>query len=96
MENTAAVDSLEAMGASFAAIADCMRRVTGDSGSADPLRDQADACLDGLAESARAEAMVAAVRVHVAAAYAEKALISAGMQVPVRPSPEGTLPSDTP
>jgi hypothetical protein len=55
-----------------------MRRVTGNSGSADPLRDQADACLDGLAESARAEAMMAAVRVHFAAAYAEKAAALAG------------------
>jgi hypothetical protein len=78
MENTAAVDSLEALGASFAALADCVRRVTGDSGSADPLRDQADACLDGLAESARAEAMMAAVRVHLAAGYAEKAAALAG------------------
>jgi hypothetical protein len=73
MENTAAVDAMEAFEASVAALADCMRRVRGDSGSADPLRDQADACLDGLAESARAEAMMAAVRVHLAAAYAEKA-----------------------
>jgi hypothetical protein len=78
MESTAADDAMEAIGASFAALADCMRRATGDSGSADPLRDQADACLDGLAESARAEAKLAAVRVHLAAAYAEKAAALAG------------------
>jgi hypothetical protein len=75
MENTAAAEGLEAFESS---LADCMRRVTGDSGSADPLRDQADACLDGLAESARAEAMMAAMRVHFAAAYAAKATALAG------------------
>jgi hypothetical protein len=73
MENMAAVDAWEAFEASVAALGVCVRRVRGDSGSADPLRDQADACLDGLAESARAEAMVAAMRVHFAAAYADKA-----------------------
>jgi hypothetical protein len=78
MENTAAGDAFEAFEASVAALADCMRRVTGNSGSTDPLRDQADACLDGLAESARAEAMMAAVRVHLAAAYADKAAALAG------------------
>jgi hypothetical protein len=78
MESRAAVDSLEAFGASVAALGDCVRRVTRDSGSADPLRDQANACLDGLAESARAEAMMAAVKVHLAAAYADKAAALAG------------------
>ncbi len=78
MENTAAPDAFEAFEASVAALGDCVRRVTGNSGSADPLRNQADACLDGLAESARAEAMVAAVRVHLAAAFAEKAAALAG------------------
>jgi hypothetical protein len=73
MENMAAAEGLEAFEASVAALADCMRRVTGNSGSADPLRDQADACLDGLAESAREEAMMSAVRVHLAAGYAVKA-----------------------
>jgi hypothetical protein len=73
MESRAAVDALEAFEASVAALGALVRRATGDSGSADPLRDQADACLDGLAESARADAMMAAVRVHLAAGYAEKA-----------------------
>jgi hypothetical protein len=80
MENTAAAEVLGAIGASFAALADCVARGLGStgSGSGDPLRDQADACLDGLAESARAEAMMAAVRVHLAAAYADKAAALAG------------------
>ena len=38
---------------------------------ADPLGDQADACLDGLADVARMEARLAAVKVHLAAGFAE-------------------------
>jgi hypothetical protein len=81
MENMAADEALESFESSVAALVALVRRVTGASGSADPLRDQADACLDGLAESARAEAMLAAVRVHLAAEFAEKAAALAGPAV---------------
>jgi hypothetical protein len=66
---------MESIMASVSALADCVRRATGDSGSggADPLREQADACLDGLAESVRVDAIVAALRVHLAAGFADKA-----------------------
>ncbi|HEY8700484.1 MAG TPA: endonuclease, partial [Arthrobacter sp.] len=71
----AAEEALEAIGSAFAALADYVRRGTGGRGPAgsDPLREQADACLDGLAESARVEAMLAAVKVHLTDGYAEKA-----------------------
>ncbi|MEJ1195291.1 endonuclease, partial [Pseudarthrobacter sp. CCNWLW207] len=76
-----AVEAFEAAAAEFAA---CMRRGLGGrgsqagfqmgsgmgSGGGDPLRGQADACLDGLGGSVRVEAMVAAFRVRLAAAYA--------------------------
>ncbi|MEJ1194541.1 DUF222 domain-containing protein [Pseudarthrobacter sp. CCNWLW207] len=51
------------------------------SGGGDPLRGQADACLDGLGGSVRVDAMVAAFRVRLAAAYAGKA---AALDGPVR------------
>ena len=74
MESRPADDALEAFEASAAALVALVRRATGNSGSggADPLRDQADACLDGLAESARVDAMLAALRVRLTAGYAEK------------------------
>jgi hypothetical protein len=75
MESTAAVGALEALEASVAAMVVHVRRGIGNSISvgSDPLREQADACLDGLAESARVEAMLTAVRVHLTAEYADKA-----------------------
>jgi hypothetical protein len=75
MESTAAVETLEAVEASVAALAVVVRRGTGNLGAtgADPLRDQADACLDGLAEVARVEARMAALKVHLAAGYAHTA-----------------------
>ncbi|MDQ0680353.1 hypothetical protein QFZ30_003735 [Arthrobacter pascens] len=75
MEKTAADETLEAFEASAAALVALVRRGTGIPGSSgpDPLRDQADACLDGLAESARVDAMLAALRVHLTAGYADKA-----------------------
>ncbi|MEJ1183811.1 DUF222 domain-containing protein [Pseudarthrobacter sp. CCNWLW247] len=57
------------------------------SGGGDPLRGQADACLDGLAGSVRVDAMVAAFRVRLAAAYAGKA---AALDGPVRSPGEHT------
>ncbi|MBT2593950.1 HNH endonuclease signature motif containing protein [Arthrobacter sp. ISL-72] len=45
----------------------------GDPAGGDPLRDQADAFLDGLAEAGRAEARLAALKVHLAAGYAAAA-----------------------
>ncbi|HEY8703078.1 MAG TPA: endonuclease, partial [Arthrobacter sp.] len=75
MKNKAAVDALEAIQASVAALVSYVRRGRDGSVSvgSDPLREQADACLDGLAESARVEAMLAAVKVHLTDSYAEKA-----------------------
>ncbi|HEY8702717.1 MAG TPA: endonuclease, partial [Arthrobacter sp.] len=75
MESRAGVEGLEAFEASVAALVSHVRRGAGGTGSTgpDPLREQADACLDGLAESARVEAMLAAVKVHLTDSYAEKA-----------------------
>ncbi|HEY8699425.1 MAG TPA: DUF222 domain-containing protein, partial [Arthrobacter sp.] len=78
MESRAGVDglgALEAFEASVAALVSHVRR--GRVGSvfvgSDPLREQAEACLEGLAESARVEAMLAAVRVQLSHGYADKA-----------------------
>jgi hypothetical protein len=75
MESRAAVETLEAVEASVAVLAALVRRGTGNLGApgADPLRDQADACLDGLAEVARVEARMAALKVHLTAGYAHTA-----------------------
>ncbi|HSL35506.1 MAG TPA: DUF222 domain-containing protein, partial [Arthrobacter sp.] len=50
--------------------ADSLRESASDPW-ADPLRDRADACLDGLAEAAREEARFAALKVRLTADYAE-------------------------
>ncbi|MEW9873263.1 DUF222 domain-containing protein [Arthrobacter sp. HS15c] len=73
MESAAAVDSMEAMMASMAAIAVLVDRTEGRSGStgSDPLRDQSDACLEGLEETARMEAMLAARKVRFTAGFAD-------------------------
>ena len=72
MGNAAAVDSMEAMMASMAALAVLEARSEGRSGSSgtDPLRDRADACLEGLEVTARMEAMLAARKVRFAAGFA--------------------------
>ena len=74
MDRTAAGDALEAFEASIAVLLSHVRRGLGSSISAvsDPLREQADACLDGLAESARVEAMLAALKVRLSSGYADK------------------------
>ncbi|MEK0153905.1 HNH endonuclease signature motif containing protein [Arthrobacter oryzae] len=76
MEISAVVETMEAIGASVAALAGLVRRGTGIPGvaGADLLRDRADACLDGMAELARMEAGMAALKVHLAAGYAETAV----------------------
>ncbi|MEJ1180577.1 MULTISPECIES: HNH endonuclease signature motif containing protein [unclassified Pseudarthrobacter] len=93
-----AVEAFEAAAAEFAAY---VRRGLGGrgsgmgsqmdsgmgSGGGDPLRGQADACLDGLGGSVRVDAMVAAFRVRLAAAYAGKA---AALDGPVRSPGEHT------
>ena len=72
MGNAAAVDSMEAMMASIAALAVLAERSEGHPGSTSPdaLRDQADACLEGLEETARMEAMLAARKVRFTAGFA--------------------------
>jgi hypothetical protein len=76
MESRAAVETLDAVEASVAALAALVHRAANNSGSAsaDPLRDHADACLDSLAEVARVEARMAALKVHFAAGYASAAM----------------------
>jgi hypothetical protein len=78
MESTAAVETLEAISASAAALAARLRG-TADPGPAgadplpdpaDPLREQAATWLDALTEAARLEARVAALKVHAAAGFA--------------------------
>lgn len=88
MESSAAVETMEAIDASVSALAVLVRSTTGDGalsgdpaadgGGVDPLRDQADAHLDGLAELAKVEAQLAALKVQLVAGYAnaEKALAS--------------------
>ncbi|WP_395404043.1 DUF222 domain-containing protein [Arthrobacter sp. UC242_113] len=79
MDNEAAAETLEAIGASALALAAELRRVAdpGPAGAdslqaeADPRGDQAEVCLDGLAGVARMEARLAAVKVNLAAGYAE-------------------------
>jgi hypothetical protein len=62
---------VEAMEASLAALAAVVGRGAGDG--ADPLRVEADACLDGLGVAGRMEAMLAGLKVHFAAGYARAA-----------------------
>ncbi|WP_043419249.1 HNH endonuclease signature motif containing protein [Arthrobacter globiformis] len=86
MDQAAVVKTLDAIGASALSLAAALRRAAdpgtadadplpGDADTdptgADPLRDQADACLDGLAGVAGMEARLAAVKVHLAAGFAE-------------------------
>jgi hypothetical protein len=72
MKDSAVVETLEAISASAAAMAVAFRQRTEYPGQdgADPLREQADAFLDGLTGVAGMEAQLAAVRVHCAAGYA--------------------------
>jgi hypothetical protein len=80
MNDNAVVDAVEAIGASVSSLAALARRGTGgpvqtgaDAGlnRADPLQDRADAYVEGLAEVAKLEARVAAVKVQLAAGFAE-------------------------
>ncbi|MFJ5699632.1 DUF222 domain-containing protein [Arthrobacter sp. NPDC093139] len=73
MESRAVAETLEAMEASLAALASFVGHGAGtvSSTDADPLQDEADACLDGLAELAGMEARLAALKVHFAAGYAD-------------------------
>ncbi|MFF2296518.1 DUF222 domain-containing protein [Arthrobacter sp. NPDC058127] len=79
-ESSAAV---EAVAASVAVLA-AFTRAAGSSETADPLRDLADECLDGLAEVARLEARTAALKAQLAADYAHAARALA----PPAPSPQ--------
>ncbi|MBT2547160.1 HNH endonuclease signature motif containing protein [Arthrobacter sp. ISL-65] len=88
MESSAAVETMEAIDASTPVLAAFVRRGTGGlafqgtdspaSDGGDPLREQADACLDGLTELARMEARMAALKVQLVAGYAaaEEAMAS--------------------
>ena len=78
MDNAAVAETLEAISASALALAAELRRAA-DPGSAsadslpdevDPLGDQADVCVGGLAGVAGMEARLAAVKVHLAAGFA--------------------------
>ncbi|CAN7165943.1 DUF222 domain-containing protein [Arthrobacter sp. LjRoot78] len=67
------------MAASLSALAACAGRLDGNAAGnvapagADPLQDEADACLDGLAVVGSLEARMAALKVHFAAGYAHAA-----------------------
>jgi hypothetical protein len=73
MNNIDSVNAAEALETSVAELVAHVRRATSASGSigADLLHEQADACLDGLKETARADAILAAVKVHLVAGFAE-------------------------
>ncbi|GAA1773372.1 hypothetical protein GCM10009712_21690 [Pseudarthrobacter sulfonivorans] len=65
------MEAAEALAASAAALVASLRAEGSiGSGEADPLRQLADDFLDGLAQTGRIDAQVAAVRVHLAAEYA--------------------------
>ena len=87
MDGKAVAETLEAMAASLAALAACARRGAGnDPGNvaptgADPLQDEADACLDGMAAAGSMEAMMAALKVHFADGYAHAAAAMANPAV---------------
>ncbi|MDQ0618771.1 hypothetical protein [Arthrobacter globiformis] len=100
MENSAAaVEALEAISASAAALAAELRR-TDDAGLAgvdplpdqpDPLQERADAFLAGVAEAARLVARLAAAKVHLAAGFAaaEAAMVPPDASVRVEGGAEG-------
>ncbi|WP_104137497.1 HNH endonuclease signature motif containing protein [Arthrobacter sp. ZGTC131] len=75
MESRAVAETLEAINASLAALAEGAGRADGTLApvGSDPLQDQADGCLDGMAAVARVEAGIAALKVHFAAGYANAA-----------------------
>ncbi|MFF1384962.1 DUF222 domain-containing protein, partial [Arthrobacter sp. NPDC058288] len=85
MDGSAVAGTLEAMAASLAVLMACAGNVggagAGGAAGVDPLRDEADACLDGLAGVCGMEAMLAAVKVHFAAGYAAAADVLAGPAV---------------
>ncbi|MBD1544128.1 DUF222 domain-containing protein [Arthrobacter sp. IA7] len=91
MDNEAVAETLEAIGASALALAAELRRAADPGpagtellqGEADPLGDQAEACLGGLSEVAGMEARLAAVKVHLAAGFtaAEEAMTPPGASV---------------
>ncbi|MET1087207.1 MAG: DUF222 domain-containing protein [Arthrobacter sp.] len=83
MEGRAAAETLEAMEASLARLATFTGRAAGNAATtgAGPLRDEADACLDGMAEVGRMEAMLAGLKVHFAAGYARTAAAMAAAAV---------------
>jgi hypothetical protein len=84
MESSAAVETMEAINASASSLAVFVDRAIGNvplngveaPTGLDPLRDQADAYLDGLAELAKTEARLAALKVQLVAGYVntEKAM----------------------
>src|SRR6476620_8113827 len=81
MESAAAVETMEGIGSSVVVLAGFVREaagagsvsVAGSGVGGDPLRDEADAWLDVLAETARLEARVAALKVQAAAGFAAAA-----------------------
>jgi hypothetical protein len=83
MECKAVAETLEAMKASLAALAECAGRADGTLApvGADPLQDEADACLDGMAEVGSIEARLAALKVHFAAGYTHAAAAMASPAV---------------
>ncbi|RAX44803.1 endonuclease [Arthrobacter sp. AQ5-06] len=66
-------DAFEAVAASVSVLGRVGQGANSDACGPDPLRRRADACLDGLAAVARAEARMAAMKVHLAAEYADAA-----------------------
>jgi hypothetical protein len=70
MDRGAAVKAAEALAASASALVASLRAEESiGSGDADPLRQLADDFLDGLAQTGRIDALVAAVLVHLAGGY---------------------------
>ena len=82
MDGKAVAETLEAMAASLVTLAACAGRGAGNvASSPNPLQDEADACLDGMAVAGSMEAMMAALKVHFADGYAHAAAAMAAPAV---------------
>ncbi|MCU1519285.1 MAG: nuclease [Pseudarthrobacter sp.] len=72
MDRAAVVESWDAFAASVAALGVVVRGAgSGDGAEADPLREWADDCLDGLAVGTTVEAQFAALKVRLAAGFVD-------------------------
>ncbi|MDQ1060653.1 hypothetical protein QFZ23_004554 [Arthrobacter globiformis] len=97
MDGRAVVETWEGIESCVAVLAGFVRGAAGTDGAvpladvdpaaADPLRDRADACLDGLSELGRLEARLAALKVRLAAGYST---LDEALAIPASSPQEGS------